>query len=133
MRVIDDTKWDESAQALICDKKSWYWRGRTKPDLELMQRQHDGFVAIMEREGVEIVWLDCKELNCPKAVFTRDFGVAIPVGVILGRFAPLMRRGEKKTLRKHWVFLVSLFFGQFMGREPLKAAISHLLIHGTQP
>lgn len=97
MKVIDESKWNDEAGALIGDHGSWYWRDRKGPDLALMQKQHDNFADIMRKDGVEVVYLESKDLTRPKSVFTRDLGIAVPGGVILGRFAPAMRRGEERT------------------------------------
>lgn len=97
MHTIDESKWNEEAGALIGDNGSWYWRDRKGPNLELMQKQHDHFADVLRSEGVEVVYLDEVSPDRPKSVFTRDLGIAVPGGVILGRFAPAMRRGEEKT------------------------------------
>jgi len=97
MKVIDEAKWDSEVGALIDDERKWYWRGEKGPDIDLMKKQHDDFVEIMKQEGVEVVYLKDIILDRPKSVFTRDLGAAVPGGVILGRFAPAMRRGEEKT------------------------------------
>lgn len=101
MKVIDESKWNEEASALIGDKGSWYWRDRKGPNIPLMQKQHDDFANALRKEGVEVVYLDNTNLKYfTKAVFTRDLGVAVPGGVIIGRFAPAMRRGEEKSALK---------------------------------
>lgn len=100
MKVIDETKWDAEAEALIDDGRMWYWRGHKCPDINLMQKQHDAFIEIMRQEGVEIVELSDPGRDKPKSVFTRDLGAAVPGGIILGRFAPVMRRGEERTALK---------------------------------
>ena len=100
MRIIDESKWNEEAGALIGDKGSWYWRGRKSPNIPLMQEQHDAFANVLRKEGAEVIYLDDISLNWPKAVFTRDLGVAVSGGVIIGRFAPAMRRGEERSALK---------------------------------
>ncbi len=50
MKVIDETKWDAEAEALIDDGRKWYWRGHKRPDINMMQKQHDTFIEIM-RQG----------------------------------------------------------------------------------
>lgn len=96
MKVIDETKWNEEAGALIGDGGAWYWRDRKGPNIELMQEQHDAFADIMKDEGVEVIYLESDDLTRPKSVFTRDLGIAVPGGAIIGRFAPAMRRGEER-------------------------------------
>jgi N-dimethylarginine dimethylaminohydrolase len=93
MHTIDESKWNEEAGALIGDNGSWYWRDRKGPNLELMQKQHDHFADVLRNEGVEVVYLDEVSPDRPKSVFTRDLGIAVPGGVILGRFAPATFEG----------------------------------------
>jgi len=97
MNVIDETKWNDKAGALIGDEGSWYWRDRKGPNIKLMQKQHRKFTDILRKAGVEVIYLDKIDLKRPKSIFTRDLGVAVPGGVIIGRFAPVMRRGEEKS------------------------------------
>lgn len=97
MLVIDEGKWNEEAGALIDEDRRWYWRDRKGPDIPLMQRQHDLFAETLRQSGVEVVYLEKRDMTRPKAVFTRDLGIAAPGGVILGRFAPTMRRGEEQN------------------------------------
>jgi N-dimethylarginine dimethylaminohydrolase len=50
-----------------------------------------------ESEGVEVHFADQLEERFTKAMYTRDSLISVPGGVIVGRLAPLMRRGEERS------------------------------------
>jgi N-dimethylarginine dimethylaminohydrolase len=105
MKTIDPDKYDESIEALIDDREQWYWRDSVGPDIDLMQRQHDGLRAALEAEGVEIVDVG-GSLGDVKAVFTRDQAIAVDGGAIICRMGPVGvehgygRRGEEAFITK---------------------------------
>jgi len=47
----------EEAEAWIGPEMMWYWADTNRPNLELAQAQHDGLVATLMSEGVEIAHL----------------------------------------------------------------------------
>lgn len=100
INIMSGEKYDFSIEALIDDEEQWYWRGKEPPDLVRMQKQHDEMVNVLRREGVEIVYVDGSPRD-PKAVFTRDNGIAVQGGFIVGRMGPVGkfpgtgRRGEE--------------------------------------
>jgi N-dimethylarginine dimethylaminohydrolase len=105
INLMDPSKYDPTIAALIDDDEQWYWRDRTGPNLELMQKQHDGLVATLEREGIEVVHVDGSP-NDPKAIFTRDQAIAVKGGAIICRMGPVGkefgygRRGEEAYVTK---------------------------------
>lgn len=105
LEVVRADCWDERAQALVDPEGRWYWRDRTPPDIPLMQRQHDGLVAALRAEGVEVCYLEETPRRYPKSVFTRDPMLTVRGGAIVGRMAPLMRRGEERYVSQ---FVASL-------------------------
>jgi N-dimethylarginine dimethylaminohydrolase len=82
----------------------WYWRGSEGPDLAGMQRQHDAYVALLKKEGVEIVMLDGAAPDRMKSCYTRDVVVGVGGGAMIMRLGPRIRRGEEiqatKTLAR---------------------------------
>ena len=90
--------WDEAAQALVDPAGGWYWTDREPPDLDVVHAQHAGLVAALEGEGVEVHMADPLPQRFTKAVYTRDPLVSLPGGVVIGRMAPLMRRGEELSV-----------------------------------
>ena len=105
IRVMGEEKYDPSIEALIDDEEQWYWRGQDPPNLEKMQREHDQMTEALRREGVEVVDVDCSPRD-PKAIFTRDNGVAVQGGLIISRMGPVGkepgtgRRGEESFVTK---------------------------------
>ncbi|WP_166241026.1 dimethylarginine dimethylaminohydrolase family protein [Paenibacillus turpanensis] len=71
-------------------------RSPSLPDLELLQSQHKGLQAALEKEGVEIINLQGQTERWPDCMYTRDLGMVIPGGVILSRFALYIRYGETR-------------------------------------
>ena len=47
--------WDEAAQALVDPDRNWFWESRELPDVARMESQHDGLVAALRAEGVDVV------------------------------------------------------------------------------
>ena len=73
----------------------WYWRGTEGPDLAAMQAQHDGYVAALRAEGVEVVFIDAAAPGRMKTCYTRDAVVGIGGGAMVMRLGPRIRRGEE--------------------------------------
>ena len=46
--------WDEDAQALVDPERHWFWESRALPDVARMGAEHDGLVAALRAEGVEV-------------------------------------------------------------------------------
>lgn len=95
---IDEAAWDERVGALVDPEGGWYWTRREAPHPERVMEQHAGLVRALEGEGVEIVFADPVDPRFTKAIYTRDPVVSVPGGVIIGRLAPLMRRGEEASI-----------------------------------
>lgn len=99
-RVMSGDKYDPAIEALIDDDQQWYYRDDRAPDLAKMQHEHDAMVAALRQEGVEVVSVDCAPTD-PKAMYTRDNGIAVPGGAIICRMGPVGhragtgRRGEE--------------------------------------
>ena len=99
-RVTSD-KYDPRIDSIIDDGEQWYWRRKDPPDLIKMQNEHDSMVEALRTEGVEVINLEKCSPRDPKAMFTRDNGVAVPGGMIIARMGPVGqdpgtgRRGEE--------------------------------------
>ena len=92
--------WDESAQALVDPAGGWYWTDSTPPDLELVHAHHRGLVETLQAEGVDVHFADPLAPRFTKAIYTRDPLISVPGGVVIGRMAPLMRRGEEASVTR---------------------------------
>lgn len=66
------------------------------PEFALVQSQHNGLVAALEKEGIEVVYLEGDTEQWPESIFTRDIAMIIPGGCILSRFALYIRYGESR-------------------------------------
>jgi len=110
IKIMKKEKYDPSIEALIDDVDQWYWRGEEGPDLEKMQREHDQMTEAVRKEGVEVINVE-GSLRDPKAVFTRDNGVAVNGGMIISRMGPVGkdpgtgRRGEEAFVARKVVEL----------------------------
>lgn len=100
IKVMTAEKYDPELEALIDDDEQWYFRSDKAPDLAKMQEEFDGLVAILEKEGVEIVWVEGGPRD-PNAVFVRDNAMIVDGGAVLARMGPVGtgygtgRRGEE--------------------------------------
>jgi N-dimethylarginine dimethylaminohydrolase len=90
--------WDPTMQALVDPEEGWYWESSEAPDLELVQEQYEGLVAVLQTEGVEVHFAPPIEARFSKAMYMRDPLMTVPGGAIIGRLAPRMRRGEEASV-----------------------------------
>lgn len=65
----------------------------TNLDVDKMLEEHQMFVDVYRKEGVEVEFLNA-DLNRPNSVFSRDFGGCIKEGYILGAFKLPLRYQE---------------------------------------
>jgi N-dimethylarginine dimethylaminohydrolase len=67
-------------------------------------RQHKELEDVFRQLDIEISWVEVEPEKLPWQMFTRDFGVNSPDGVLVGRFRYLERKGEeiaaKRSLEK---------------------------------
>jgi N-dimethylarginine dimethylaminohydrolase len=98
-------KYDPEMEAFIDRPAQRYWRGQKPPELVKMQTEHDAMVATLRAEGVEVVYVDGHP-DDTSAMYTRDNGVAVPGGMILGRMGTVGeragqgRRGEEAFVHR---------------------------------
>ncbi|MCW5720712.1 MAG: amidinotransferase [Devosia sp.] len=94
INIVDTSKRLEN-NAFGDVQEGWYWRGDEAPDLAAMQAQHDGYVAALRAEGVEVVFIDKAAPGRMKTCYTRDVVAAVNGGAIVMRLGPKIRRGEE--------------------------------------
>ena len=91
--------WNDDAQALVDPEGMWYWESREEPDLARLHEQHDGLIAALRGEGVEVVEVEGEGApHLTSTVYTRDPLVTVPGGAIIGRLHPAKRRGEERLV-----------------------------------
>ena len=88
--------WDEDARSLVDPDRNWFWESRELPDVARMQAQHDGLVATLRAEGVDVVDGGPMPPRLMNAVYVRDPMCVVRGGAVIGRMGPLMRRGEER-------------------------------------
>jgi N-dimethylarginine dimethylaminohydrolase len=105
MKVVDPSKRIEEIGSFGDPEKGWYWQSDTIPPVPEMQRQHDALVTALQKEGVEVIFLEGVADGRLKSCYTRDSVIAVKGGAIICRMAPRIRRGEERiasrTLAKH--------------------------------
>ena len=90
--------WNHAAGALVDPNGGWYWESKEPPDLPRVEQQYERLVAVLAGEGVAVHFAEPLEERFTKAMYTRDPLISVPGGVIVGRLAPLMRRGEERSI-----------------------------------
>ena len=104
LEVVDPAKKLNDIGAFGDPASGWYWRGDSVPDLASMQAQHDGLVAALREEGVEVAFLDAVAPGRMKSCYTRDSVIALDGGAVVTRLGAPIRRGEElpvtRTLAK---------------------------------
>jgi N-dimethylarginine dimethylaminohydrolase len=95
LKVVDPKKKLDDIGAYGDDEAGWYWRGDSVPPLAAMQAEHDGLVATLKAEGVEVAYVDAIKPGRMKSCYTRDSVIALDGGAIVTRMGPPIRRGEE--------------------------------------
>ncbi len=107
MGVVDPSKRIERIGSYGDLDEHWYFQSEAPPDIPGMQAQHDGFVAALERRGVEVIRQEDVGERMLKAVYTRDPLQMVKGGAIVNRMGTRIRRGEElvttRTLAKHGI------------------------------
>jgi len=101
LKSMTEEFYDEEIGAIL-DKAGgrFYFRSNKSPNVPLMQKQHDAMVEALRKEGVEVVYLKDPDRSLTKTQFTRDPVFSVNGGVIVGRMAGVMRRGEELPVLK---------------------------------
>ncbi len=71
-----------------------------RPDLAIMQRQHDVLAQAYKDQGVEVRYVDPPSTPPPNQLFAADLFVMTPEGAILGRPASRTRAGEERWMAR---------------------------------
>ncbi len=62
--------------------------------------QHKEFEDVFHQLDIDICWVEVEPEKLPWQMFTRDFGVNTPDGVLVGRFRYLERKGEEVAAKR---------------------------------
>lgn len=91
-------RYHEDLDLILDPAGDWYWVGAEAPRPERVREQHAGLVAVLEAEGVEVVFAESLSPPLFNGVFTRDPLVTVRGGAVIGRLAPRQRRGEEASI-----------------------------------
>jgi N-dimethylarginine dimethylaminohydrolase len=100
LKVVDPTKRIAEIGSYGDLKEGWYFQSDSVPPLEKMQAQHDGLVAALRAEGVEVHHVDGDAGNRLKSVYTRDPLIMVKGGAIVCRMGARIRRGEELAVTR---------------------------------
>jgi N-dimethylarginine dimethylaminohydrolase len=82
-----------------CDAEAFHYA--SPPDLARAQAQHDAFVALLERAGVEVLRHDSPLPEHADAIFVHDPVIVTRWGTIVLRMGKALRAGEEEALAEH--------------------------------
>lgn len=74
----------------------WHYTGR--PDLEAALAEHEAFVALLARAGVEVCYHDRPQPGRADAIFVRDPALITDAGAIVLRSGKPLRHGEEEAV-----------------------------------
>ena len=75
--------------------QQWRSHGFTAPpDFEAACREHDAFVEILTRQGVEVMRLPSDAGTTIDSIYARDASLVTPRGIVLGAMGKPAREGE---------------------------------------
>jgi N-dimethylarginine dimethylaminohydrolase len=81
-------------------EEGWYFQSDRVPPLAEMQAQHDGLVAALKEEGVEVFAVDGDAGKRLKSCYTRDPLIMVKGGAIVCRMGARIRRGEELAITR---------------------------------
>ena len=100
MAVIDPSKRIESIGSFGDEKAGWYFQSDHVPPLAEMQAQHDGLVAALKAEGIEVHEVEGVGGGRLKSCYTRDPLIMVKGGAIVCRMGARIRRGEELAITR---------------------------------
>jgi len=62
--------------------------------------QHNELADVFRQLGIDISWVELEPEKRPWQMFTRDFGVNTPNGILIGRFRYVERKGEEIVAKR---------------------------------
>jgi N-dimethylarginine dimethylaminohydrolase len=100
MSIVDPGKRIAEIGSFGDPAEGWYFQSDTPPDIPRMQAQHDGFVAALRAEGIDVHFMDGEARKRLKQVYTRDPFVMVRGGAIVCRMGARIRRGEELAVTR---------------------------------
>lgn len=100
MNVVDPGKRIPEIGSYGDPAEGWYFQSDRVPPLTEMQAQHDGLVAALEAEGVEVFSVAGDAGKRLKSCYTRDPLIMVKGGAIICRMGARIRRGEELAITR---------------------------------
>ena len=95
LSIVDPSKRIDAIGSYGDLAEHWYFQSEDPPNIPVMQAQHDGLVAALERRGIEVIYQAGVGDRHLKAVYTRDPVQMVKGGAIINRMGTRIRRGEE--------------------------------------
>lgn len=76
------------------------WHYTAQPNLAIAQKEHHDFVAILEKEGVNIEYHDVSLPSHADAIFVHDPAIMTNHGAIILKMGKPLRRGEEQAIKE---------------------------------
>jgi N-dimethylarginine dimethylaminohydrolase len=100
MQIVDAKKRLADIGSFGDPKTGWYFQSDTPPDIPLMQKQHDGLVAALKADGIEVHVVEGVDNTRLKSVYTRDPLIMVKGGAVICRMGARIRRGEELAITR---------------------------------
>jgi len=100
MNIVDPKKRIAEIGSFGDPATGWYFQSDTPPDIPGMQKQHDGMVAALKAEGIDVHFVDGVDNTRLKSVYTRDPLIMVKGGAIVCRMGARIRRGEELAITR---------------------------------
>jgi dimethylargininase len=81
----------------VTDLQKWHYTAA--PDLKTAQQEHDNFVDILKKEGVEVLYHAALMPEHADAIFVHDPVLVTSKGAIILRMGKVLRRGEEDAIQ----------------------------------
>jgi dimethylargininase len=78
------------------DPEKWHYA--SQPDFEAAVAEHRGFVEILEKADVQLIWHDAPLPGLADAIFTHDSALVTNHGSIILRMGKKLREGEEEAM-----------------------------------
>ncbi|MGI9387404.1 MAG: dimethylarginine dimethylaminohydrolase family protein [Methyloligellaceae bacterium] len=98
--IVDTSKRIETIGSYGDIDAGWYFQSDQPPDVPRMQAQHDGLVAALRKQDIEVEQVDGVDGGRLKSCYTRDPVIMVKGGAIVCRMGARIRRGEELAVTR---------------------------------
>ena len=107
------------------------WHYTARPRLRAAQREHDAFVALLEKDGIEVLRHDAPQLGRADSIFVHDPVIVTDGGAVLLRMGKELRREEEESIGKRLDELGVPVLARLRGRATAEGGDLLWLDHDT--